>query len=355
MNCANNTDWHINLISWYLEHKREMPWRSTPTPYYVWISEIMLQQTQVSTVIPYFDRFIQRFPNVESLANSPVENVLKLWEGLGYYSRSRNLHKAAKVIIEEHNGIIPNTPDLLSDLPGIGFYTSASISSIAFGVALPAVDGNVLRVYSRLTGSYADISKISTRLSIFNDLLPVIEKANPSYFNQALMELGALVCKPRNPQCASCPIATACFAFSHHEQDILPVKKKKHSTTTHFEFALVIRHENSVLIRKRDQNLLKGFWELPTFLRAEKSNNKTELYDYLEQEFKLLNPTLTELPRVKHAYSHFKLEIQPLEVILEKAMLPSPQIGQFCDISRLHKLPWSTAYKKILMTIKPVI
>ena len=192
--------WTTALLKWYKANCREMPWRSAPKPYQVWVSEIMLQQTQVATVIPYFNRFMSAFPTPEDLATADQETVLKHWEGLGYYSRARNLHKAARMVVTELGGEIPKTFIDLQKLHGIGSYTAAAIASIAYGEAVPVIDGNVLRVYARLKAIYDDISANKTKSRFFDELLPVIRAAaNPSSFNQGMMELGALICKPKQP------------------------------------------------------------------------------------------------------------------------------------------------------------
>ena len=205
--------WRDQLLNWFNEHQREMPWRSNPLPYNVWVSEIMLQQTQVDTVIPYFNRFLDRFPTVHDLAKAPQDDVLKLWEGLGYYSRARNLHKAAKHVSQELNGELPSDYEGLQTILGIGPYCAAAITSIAFGNPVPVVDGNVFRVFTRFWGIYEDIKLPTTRKMLFDRLTPEIQHVNPSSFNQGIMELGALVCSPKQPKCSSCPLSSDCFAL----------------------------------------------------------------------------------------------------------------------------------------------
>ena len=202
-----------DLISWFEEEKRDLPWRQDQDPYKVWVSEIMLQQTRVDTVIPYFNRFIDQFPNIEALSMAEEEKVLKAWEGLGYYSRARNLHSAVKEVQEKYGGKVPDEPKKISSLKGVGPYTAGAILSIAYGVPEPAVDGNVMRVLSRILWIEDDIAKPATRKIFEEAVRKMISQENPSYFNQALMELGAMVCTPTSPSCLLCPVREHCIAF----------------------------------------------------------------------------------------------------------------------------------------------
>ena len=199
------TDWSQRLLEWFAQYQRWMPWRHDPRPYTVWLSEIMLQQTQVDTVIPYFERFVQAFPNVQALAAADQQEVLKLWEGLGYYSRARNLHKAAQVVVAQYGGELPPDYQELQSLPGVGPYTAAAISSIAFGQPVPVVDGNVLRTFCRFWGIDSDIRQPRLRQQLQARLEPFVAQVPAAAFNQAIMELGALLCRPKSPHCAACP------------------------------------------------------------------------------------------------------------------------------------------------------
>ena len=230
-------DWVHLLLAWYGRHRRALPWRDEPTAYRVWISEIMLQQTRVAAVRPYFVRFLERFPTLRALAAADQQDVLKAWEGLGYYSRARNLHKAAQQVVQA-GGTIPGTSAKLARLPGIGPYTAAAIASIAFGEATPVVDGNVLRVVARHRGLRDDIAAMRTRDLVRASLLDAIALAgDPSSFNQAMMELGALVCTPRSPRCGECPLAGDCRALAEDAVDVLPVKRKR-KAVPHYEIAV---------------------------------------------------------------------------------------------------------------------
>ena len=257
-----------NLLEWYHRQKRDLPWRRHRNPYYIWISEIMLQQTRVDTVIPYFNRFIERFPTVESLADAPEEDVLKCWEGLGYYSRARNIQHAAKQVKELYGGQVPNDRDAVFSLKGVGPYTAGAILSIAFNRPEPAVDGNVMRVLSRYFLLEDDIAKGPTRVKMEGLARELIPEGEASHFNQALMELGALVCTPKSPSCLTCPVMEHCAARLAGCETSLPVKTKAKPPRPEERLAALIEgrgaHAGQVLIRQRPQSgLLARMWELP--------------------------------------------------------------------------------------------
>ena len=258
------------LCEWYEENKRDLPWRQDPSPYHVWISEIMLQQTRVEAVRRYYLRFIEALPDVKALAECPEDLYLKLWEGLGYYSRVRNLHAAAVQIMELYDGIIPSDYETLLTLKGIGHYTAGAISSLAYGNPVPAVDGNVLRVLTRVSGDDTDIMKQSFRTEVEKQLRKLLEEvcpeeADPGVINQGLMELGALVCAPNGePHCAECPWKNFCVARKEGTTGILPVKKKAKARRYEERTVFLIRDGNRVAIRKRPKNgLLAGLYEFP--------------------------------------------------------------------------------------------
>lgn len=253
------------LLAWYDAHARVLPWRDTPTPYRVWISEIMLQQTRVQTVIPYFERFIRALPDIKSLAGVTEETLLKLWEGLGYYSRARNLQTAARRLIAEHGGALPASYEKLLTLPGIGDYTAGAIASIAFGLPHAAVDGNVLRVISRLAASEADISQPRTKRMIRQAVEQILPREQAGAFNQALMELGATVCLASGaPVCKGCPLQKLCGAFTLGLTEALPLKEKKKARRVECRTVLVLTCGGKTALHKRGEGgLLSGLWELP--------------------------------------------------------------------------------------------
>lgn len=259
------------LLTWFSEHARPMPWRDDPTPYHVWISEIMLQQTRVSAVVSYYERFLSALPDVESLARCEDDRLMKLWQGLGYYSRARNLKKAARVIVDDYGGRFPDTYGAIRALPGVGDYTAGAICSIAFGLPEPAVDGNVLRVWSRITGSFSDITAASTKNICRNVVRSAMPHGRTSAYTQALMELGATVCLPNGePLCDRCPVRTLCTAYGEGLVSQLPVKTPPKPRRIEDRTVFFLLHESRVALRKRpDRGLLSGLWEFPNILNGE--------------------------------------------------------------------------------------
>jgi A/G-specific adenine glycosylase len=308
----NKQEFQNDLLNWYKEEQRDLPWRKDQDPYKVWVSEIMLQQTRVDTVIPYFNRFIEKFPTIEALADADEESVLKAWEGLGYYSRVRNLQAAVREVKENYNSKVPNTPEEIKSLKGVGPYTAGAILSIAYGVPEPAVDGNVMRVFSRILTIWDDIAKASSRKVFEQAVRELISHDNPSYFNQALMELGALICTPTSPACLLCPVREHCLAFEEGVQNELPVKTKKKSMK-HIELiaAVLKDQEGKYLIHKRpSEGLLANLWEFPNVEKSQLVKPKDILHDFLKKDFQvdiqLEKESLTTIP---HVFSHLTWNI----------------------------------------------
>lgn len=258
----------IPLLDWFRENARSLPWRDEPTAYHVWLSEIMLQQTRVTAVLDYYARLLRECPTVADLAALEEERLMKLWQGLGYYSRARNLHRAAKLITREYGGEFPADYAAIRALPGVGDYTAGAICSIAFGLPVPAVDGNVLRVTARITGDPADISAPATKKQVADALAEVIPVKAAGTFNQALMELGALVCLPNGaPKCEKCPAAPFCEAHLKDMTDILPVKAAKKPRRVEQREVFLLLHSGAVaLCRRPERGLLAGLWEFPNEL-----------------------------------------------------------------------------------------
>ena len=298
------------LLAWYENNARDLPWRTTRDPYLIWVSEIMLQQTRVETVIPYYSRWMILFPTLDSLAIAREDQVLSAWEGLGYYSRARNLHRASKVVAEEYQGKLPRDLISLQALPGVGRYTAGAIGSIAFGIDAPVLDGNVRRVYTR----YFNIStplQISiterTLWQIARDLLP---SGRAGEFNQALMELGALICQPKNPDCNICPLTAGCLANKLNLQESLPVRKKK-SPLPHLQVTAAVLQENGkVFLAKRPPDgLLGGMWEYPG---GKQENNETLPESLRREILEELSVPITvgePLGTFHHAYTHYKVTL----------------------------------------------
>jgi A/G-specific adenine glycosylase len=307
-----SVSWSLSLLDWYYRVRRTMPWRDDPHPYAVWISEIMLQQTRVSTVIPYFENFMRQFPTVEVLARSDQQMVLKAWEGLGYYSRARNLHRCAQQIVEAFGGEVPDTYESLLTLPGIGPYCGAAIASIAFGKAVPAVDGNVLRVGARFFGLDADITKASTRVEIFERLRkPIDVSKDSSGFNQGMIELGATLCAPKNPLCSECPLQTGCVAQKTGRTAELPVKKKK-APTPHYEVGIGIiwnPRQKILLAQRREDQMLGGLWEFPGGKQRGKESLEETVKRKVRESTGVEVSVGTKMHVVNHVFTHFSIRV----------------------------------------------
>lgn len=292
------------LLEWYRDNRRQLPWRDQNNAYYTWVSEIMLQQTRVEAVKPYFKRFIGELPDIQALAACPEEKLMKLWEGLGYYNRVRNMQLAAQTVVSAYGGKLPASYKQLLELKGIGNYTAGAIASIAYQIPVPAVDGNVLRVLSRITEDRQDIMKQSVRRQAEEKLQEVIPQERPGDFNQAMMELGAVVCVPNGPaRCEDCPIAKFCLAYQHGTVEELPVKAPKKQRSLENRTVLVIQDGEKTVIQKRPKKgLLAGLYELPN-LGGHLSRDEV----LAEVERMQLEPLYIEkLPDAKHVFSHIE-------------------------------------------------
>lgn len=314
------------LLEWYDGNKRELPWRDKNNAYYTWVSEIMLQQTRVEAVKPYFARFIHELPDVQALAECPEEKLLKLWEGLGYYNRVRNMQKAAVEVCEQYEGILPASYEQLLGLKGIGSYTAGAIASIAYGIPVPAVDGNVLRVISRITENREDIMKQSVRKQMEQELACVMPKDRAGDFNQALMELGAVVCVPNGPaKCEICPASLYCRARKNGTVSELPVKAPKKERTVEKRTVLLIQDGRRTAIKKRpNKGLLAGLFELPN----EKGHLSPEEAVALVKKMELDPLRIEVLEPAKHIFSHiewrmicYRIRVSSLENPKDKSLI----------------------------------
>ena len=303
------------LLEWYDRFQADLPWRARhdeqPDPYRVWLSEIMLQQTQVETVKPYFERFLAVFPTLEALAAAPLEAVLKQWEGLGYYSRARNLHRAAQRVVAEQGGRFPASVEALRALPGVGRYTAGAIASIAFGLQAPVLDGNVIRVYARLLDLADDVTEAATQGRLWRQAEDWLPADRPGDYNQALMDLGRLVCRPRAPLCGSCPLAAHCLAFRRGTQAQRPVKKRK-APLPHYDVAagLVWNERGQLLIAQRPlDGLLGGLWEFPGGKREPGETLADCLRRELREELAIEVEVGELFTVVRHGFTHFKITL----------------------------------------------
>ncbi len=302
------------LVSWFKENKRELPWRSDPTPYHVWISEIMLQQTRVEAVKEYYLRFLNRLPDISSLANVKEEELLKLWEGLGYYNRARNLKKCAEIVMKEYDGVLPSDYEELLKLPGIGSYTAGAISSIAYGKKVPAVDGNVLRVITRILGEKKNIDEERTKKWVFEEL-SLIMKEDASLFNQGLMDLGALICIPNgSPHCMECPLREFCEARKQDLISFIPVRKEKKKRRIENKTVFIFYSKGRVaLLKRKSPGLLAGLYELPN---VDRKMSQKEVLAYLK-EHGLEALKVSELDSAKHIFSHIEWHMISYQITLD--------------------------------------
>lgn len=304
------------VVAWFREHKRDLPWRKNPDAYRVWVSEIMLQQTRVEAVKPYYERFLKELPTVGELAKAQEDKLLKLWEGLGYYNRVRNMQKAAQQIMVDYQGRFPETYDEIRTLKGIGNYTAGAISAFAYGIPKPAVDGNVLRVVSRLTGSFEDIMKQSVRKKMEDALEQVIPKDAAGDFNQGLIELGAIVCVPNGePKCGECPVAGVCEARKQGTIGKIPVKSKGKARKIEERTVFVFRDGRQIAIRKRpSKGLLAGLYEFP----SEPGRMGMEDAAAYSKEIGLAPIRIRELGEAKHIFSHIEWHMTGYEILVDE-------------------------------------
>jgi len=298
------------LIDWYQENARSLPWRGHSDPYTIWVSEIMLQQTRVDTVIPYFERWMTTFPDIHTLAVASEDEVLKAWEGLGYYSRARALHRTARLLQQDFGGELPQDFDALLGLPGIGPYTAAAIASIAFGLDYAVLDGNVKRVLSRLLPYTRPINTPSAENELRELACGLLPAGEAGTYNQAVMELGALICLPRNPKCTECPVARLCAAYKENKQAVLPVMKEKAATPHITVTAGILHRDGRVLIARRPSSgLLGGMWEFPGGKVEPGETHAQALVRELNEELGIQAEVGEFLGRYKHAYTHFKVTL----------------------------------------------
>jgi A/G-specific adenine glycosylase len=298
------------LLAWYRAHRRDLPWRRTRDPYAIWISEAMLQQTRVETVVPYYERFLGRFPDVAALARADLEEVLGLWTGLGYYSRARNLHRAARQLLHQHAGRLPDDPTALRALPGIGRYTAGAVASIAFDRPEPIVDGNVARVLARLHGIREEIDGAPGRRRLWQEAASLVAGPDPGALNQALMELGATLCTPRRPRCDACPVSRSCQARRAGDPEALP-RKAPRSRVRAVEAvaALVLRRGRALAVRRPERGLLAGMWDLPGGDLAAGERPRDAIERTLRDRVGLRVAGAVRLGAVEHVFTHLRLRL----------------------------------------------
>jgi len=315
------------LLQWYAKNKRNLPWRTTKDPYHIWVSEIMAQQTQINTLLPYYIRFIETFPTIESVAIAPIDQILKICAGMGYYNRFHNMKKTAQIIIENFAGQLPQNPQTLQKLPGIGVYVAGAISSIAYNQKVPAIDGNVFRVMARLERNEQDISKAATKKALTKHLEEIMPDCAGT-FNQALMELGALICKPINPLCNQCPLFSFCKGQDIHHQ--LPIKSpKKPVKEINKTIFLIYLPSHGFLMRKRTEKLLHGLWE---FYHIDKAMEEKDAAAHIQRLGYTYNHVMP-LGKTTHLFTHLKwnminyiCQVKESSTIADYAFIPIEEI-----------------------------
>jgi A/G-specific adenine glycosylase len=338
------------LIDWFAAHARDLPWRRDRSPYRVWLSEVMLQQTRVETVIPYFERFLARFPTVSSLAHASLEEVLRVWEGLGYYARARNLHAAARVTCQQHGAQLPSTYEELRALPGFGAYTAGAVASIAFGQNVPAVDGNARRVLARLYAVSEDITRAPVQRRLRELAAALLIAGRAGEVNEALIELGATVCTPRSPRCSECPLRVACRGYAQGDSGRLPIRPARRVVPYYQVTAAATLHEGKVLVaQRRHDDMLGGLWEFPGGKVEEGEDLPESLVREMREELGVLVAVGTPLTVVNHAYTHFRIT---LHAYVCRLVSGEPQCLEcaayrWADAGALADLPMSVADRRV--------
>lgn len=336
------------LIDWFGQHARVLPWRSDPTPYRVWVSEIMLQQTQVATVLPYFDRFIQSFPTVSALASANEATLLNHWEGLGYYRRARSMHAAARQIVDEHDGEFPENFDDVLALPGVGRYTAGAILSISRDHKLPILEGNTQRVFSRWVSMRGMIGQTATTKLLWQIAESMLPRQNSGAFNQAAMELGALVCTPKNPSCNQCPVARMCCAHRDGLQNEIPGKVSKVSYEDRTEYALLIGKANKYLMRPLPEGgRWAGLWDFPrttsqSFASAEIAAK------HLSTEIGISVEPQAHVATIRHAVTKYRISLHVHHAILTDRRRKPPRPWDYLSVDQMSELPMSVSGRKIV-------
>ena len=335
------------LLAWYDQHARTLPWRGIHDPYRTWVSETMLQQTRVETVLGYYARFLERFPTVADLAAAPEDDVLKMWEGLGYYSRARNLHKGAKQVMTEYGGVIPADVEQLRKISGIGPYTAGAIASIAFDQPVPAVDGNVIRVVSRLRGIRENVGIPSVRRALEGEAASLVPRLRPGDFNQALMDLGSAICTPGTPSCEKCPLRDECDAYAAGDAEDLPVLPRKNPPKVIDYAVCLIFSGDRVLMRQRTEAMLKGLWVFPM---AEGKYTLRQVPAAVKKLTKLAAKDVQSAGEAKHVFTHQIWQMQLYTMTVpEDAQAPNGY--QFIPVGEMHTLAIPTAVKAAVKAV----
>ncbi len=350
----NTTDFKFigkRLTKWYQAHHRDLPWRHSNNPYHIWVSEVMLQQTQVKTVLNYYSRFIKKFPDIKRLAAANLDAVLKAWEGMGYYARARNLHRAAKAVMQDHGGRIPHQWEAFHNLPGVGDYIAAAVLSIAFNQAHAVVDGNVKRVLARLHKIHVPVNRAGSHRQFEEAAGKLLDSRQPGIFNQAMMELGALICKPRNPLCDACPLTRHCLAYQSQQVADFPKRQKARSTPQyHIAVGVVFKNNQVLITRRKADGLLGGLWEFPGGKIKDGESAQAACIREIKEEVNLEVRIERHLSTVKHAYTHFKIvmEVFCCHYKSGRVKLKGAEAFRWIRFSEFKKYPFPTANRKFM-------
>jgi len=346
---------HAPLLTWYDHNCRNLPWRETNDPYAIWVSEVMLQQTQVKTVIPYYQRFLSTFPTIQDLAASDLQVVLKVWEGLGYYSRARNMHRTAHIIVQEHHGIFPDTWKHIRSLPGIGDYIAAAVLSIVFDSPFAVVDGNVKRVLARLLKIDTPVNLAAANKAFKKHADRLLYKPEPGKYNQAIMELGALICTPYSPLCGTCPIQPACKAYQSSTVDIFPRRvKTKQTPLYNIAVGVVLKNDRVLITQRRHDGLLGGLWEFPGGKIKKGETSATACIREIKEETGLNIAVRQYLTQVKHAYTHFKIIVDVFicDNVSGIVALNGPVDYQWITLEQIDDFPIPRANHKFIPRLR---
>lgn len=346
------------LRAWYRKHARDLPWRRTTDPYAIWVSEIMLQQTTVAAVIPYFHRFLVQFPNVRALAAAKEQQVLRLWEGLGYYRRARQLHAAARVIVDQHQGEFPSTPAAILALPGIGRYTAGAISSFAYNLPQPIVEANTARLYARLMALKLPLANPAAQKALWQLAAELVPARNPAEFNQALMELGATVCTPRDPDCRHCPLSTLCETQRRGWQAKIPAPAVKPRIEEVQETAIAVcANQHWLLVQRGAEERWAGMWDFPRVLVANQPTGAARgndpqaalahaaIRDELQDRFQLEVAAIDNFTTIRHAVTRFRITLRCLRAEAQRTSLAHP--ARWLTPARIQEIPLTTPARRI--------
>ncbi|MDZ7833176.1 MAG: A/G-specific adenine glycosylase [Desulfobacterales bacterium] len=339
------------LLTWYQAHHRSLPWRQSQDPYRIWVSEIMLQQTQVNTVIAYFNRFVATFPDIFCLAAADLQDVLKCWEGLGYYARARNLHKAARELVDKADGRIPDQWDAFRKLPGVGDYIAAAVLSIAFGKPWPAVDGNVKRVLARLFAIDTPVNQSAAHRQFRAVAARLLDKTSPGIFNQALIEVGALVCKPANPDCGACPVAEWCRARGEDQVSQYPVRIKKAPVPEYrMVIGVIVKGQRLLIVQRPAEAMLGGLWEFPGGVRQAGESGGSACLRNIREAVGLEVAIGSRLTTIRHAYTHFKIvaDVYVCRYTGGRVRRNGPPAHCWVSINALSRYPFPGSHHKFI-------